>query len=271
MYYLPVGMSGPAMFSLAGDKSWDAFLPKAALSWKVSDQWTSYAAFSQGYMPGGFNYFSTSGTVDDNSFEPQRSTNYEIGLKARYQRLRLGASLFYMDIRDIHIYKSVGSSVWLTDNADQAHSLGAELDFSYWLTDTIELSGAAGIIEAEYDDYDAGGGITFDGERVENTPSHSVRLGLTWLHPSGFYSRAEVYNQGSISFYDNSRLKMVEEDGHTTLDARIGYRFGDWDLYACGKNLTDEEYITSFMANASLAMATFGEPRTFGVGLRYRF
>ncbi len=86
-------------------------------------------------MPGGFNYFAMAGTEADNSFEPQRSANYEGGLKGSLDRLRMSASVFYMDIEDIHVYKAYGT-MYLTDNADSAHSQGAELELAYRLTDT---------------------------------------------------------------------------------------------------------------------------------------
>ena len=57
MYMLPVGMTGPAMYEYKGDNSWDKFLPKAALIYRINDNWTAYASYSKGYMPGGFNFF----------------------------------------------------------------------------------------------------------------------------------------------------------------------------------------------------------------------
>ena len=54
MYYLPVGTTGDPSFSYSGEKDWDVFLPKAALSYSLSDDWNTYVSYSQGYMPGGF-------------------------------------------------------------------------------------------------------------------------------------------------------------------------------------------------------------------------
>jgi len=270
MSMLPVGMSGPPMYAYQADRTWDVFLPRAALSYRISDTWRVYASYSQGYMPGGFNYFASAGTEEDNSFEPQQSMNYELGVKAAMDRLRASACVFYMDIKDIHVYKAFGG-LYMTDNAEKAHSLGAEMDFAWRLTDSIELTGAAGIIEAEYDDYDAGDGIVFDGETIQNTPSYTLNLGIAYLHPKGFYSRMDVKCRGDIHFYDDYHKGFVKDDAYATVDAKIGYQFGDWDVYVYGENLTDAEYINDFMSNYMVAMAGFGEPRTFGMGLRYRF
>lgn len=270
-FFLPVGASGAPMYTLNDKKTWDAFLPKAALSYKINDHWTTYFSFSQGYMPGGFNYFATSGTGDDNSFKPQRSTNYELGVKAAFDRLRLAASLFRMDIKDIHVYKSATGGIWLTSNARKAHSQGAELEVTYLPIDSIELSAAAGLIDAEYDDYDTGT-VNFRGEKIENTPSHTVRVGIAYNHPKGFYTRADIRNQGATHYYDDANKSFAKEGNYTVVDMKAGYRFGDWDIYAYVKNLTDEEYINSFRSSLStVAMATFGQPRTFGTGLRFRF
>lgn len=270
LYYLPVGMSGPAMFSLDPRQDWNVFLPRLALTYILNDNWNTYISYSHGYMPGGFNHAASSGTAKDNTFEPQQSKSYEIGIKGCLDRLRVAAALFYMDIEDIHVYKSFGTSYY-TDNADSAHTMGAELELAYRLTDSIELTGAFGIIEAEYDTYDAGDGISFDGETIQNTPSYTMTAGVSYIHPQGFYSRADIKAMGEISFYDDYHKAIVDGDAYITLDARVGCRINDWDCYVYGRNLTDEEYITNFNSNTSTSLAEFGDPITVGIGVRYTF
>ena len=213
----------------------------------------------------------TGGTASDNTFKPQVSTNYELGIKGVFERASLSAALFRMDIEDIHIYKSVsGTNIYLTDNAKKAHSQGVELEGMWRPFDGLELTGAAGLIQAKYDDYDWGGG-NFNGENIETTPAHTLRAGVAYTHESGFYGRVDVTNQGRMYFYDDARKDFVKEDMYTVVDARAGYRFQDWDFYAYVRNLTDEEYVTNFIANNVLSLTNFGEPRTFGVGVIYHF
>ena len=270
MYYLPVGITGSPYFSFSGKTDWDVFLPKAALSYALSDNWHTYVSYSQGYMPGGFNYFASSGTTEDNSFESQKSANYELGIKGSVNRLRLAATLFYMDIEDVHVYKSDGVNFY-TDNADSAHSQGLELEFAYQLTNTIELSASLGIIEAKYDTYDAGDDVSFDGQDIENTPSYTATAGVSYMHPSGFYGRIDMRAVGETAFYADSDKDFVKEDAYITLNSKIGYRTGDWDFYVYAKNLTDEAYIVSFNSNARLSRVEFGDPLTVAVGIRYHF
>ncbi len=270
-YYLPMGVSGAAYYQLKADKTWNAFLPKVALSYAVNDDWTAYASWSKGYLPGGFNFFATQGTARDNSFDPQQSTNYEVGIKGAFSRFRVAASLFYMDIEDIHVYKSLGGGIYLSGNADRAHSQGAELEMTWFLTDTLELTAAVGIIDAEYDDYDAGDGVVFDGERIQETPDHTARIGLAYYHPGGLYARTDVTNVGEVYFYNDTNQEFEKESSYLIVDVKVGYRFTPLDIYVFGKNLTDEEYVNGFRANSLASVATFGEPRTFGIGVRYKF
>lgn len=256
--------------TVEGEKSWSQFLPKAALNYRFNDNWSGYVSYSEGYMPGGFNFFATSGSLDDNSFEPQISTNYEIGVKGQTGKMTLGAALFYMDIEDIHVFRSEGP-LFFTDNAKKAHSVGIEVEASYQVNDQLELSAAVGLIEAEYDDYNAGSGVTYDGEKIEQTPDFNVNLAAAYYHPNGFYGRADLKVTGETGFFDSGAQAFPKQDTYTTLDARIGYVTGDWELYAYGKNLTDEEYITGYRANTMISIASFNDPRTIGAGVKYNF
>jgi len=269
-YWDLVGSSSSApIYALDADETWEVFLPKVALSYRLNNNWTTYASVAQGYTPGGFNSFAMSGSQQDNTFDPQQSTNYEIGVKGELNRLRLAAAAFYMDIEDIHIFKYV-NNMYVTDNAGGAHSLGVELELTYLLTDSIELTAAVGIIDAEYDDYDTGT-VVYDGESIENTPSYTARIGAAYFHPNGFYARGDVMTQGDVSYYDDTNAEFREVDDYITADVKVGYRFKGYDIYAYCNNLTDEEYITSFSTMNSRAAAVYGDPRTFGVGVRYSF
>lgn len=268
MYYLPVDVSGSSMFDFQAEKTWYAFLPKAALSWQFTDTWNMYIAYSEGYMPGGFNYFAMSGSTEDNTFEPQRSSNYEWGLKGEFKRWSVAASVFYMDIEDIHISKAEGV-MFVTDNAKKAHSQGVELEMAYRPMDGLELTAALGLIEAKYDDYDTGTGV-LDGQTIEQTPSHTFRAGVAYVHPNGLYGRVDLYNQGKLYFHDNANgIEEFPEQGvYTLINTKMGYRLNDWDFYVYGRNLGDEEYVSMF---SGMKVIAYGEPRVFGIGLTRYF
>ncbi len=268
--YQTWGGSAYPNFDYEDKKTWNTFLPKVALAYKNSDSLTTYASISRGYMPGGFNYFASSGSGTDNTFEPQKSTNYEVGIKYSGENYLLNASVFRMDIEDIHIYKSIGGTIWLTDNAKKAHTQGIELDGVYFLSDNIELSGAIGIIDAKYDDYDTGTAV-YDGERIENTPKYTAKLGIAYVSDKGLYGRLDLDARGEANYFDGGNNKMVTADGAITSNLKIGYKINDWDIYGFVKNITNEEYINAYQSKDGMQMLYFNEPRTFGIGARYSF
>lgn len=252
------------------EKTWNTFLPKAALSYKINDNLTTYASISKGYMPGGFNYFVNDlNNKEANMFDPQTSINYEIGTKYIGDSFALNTAIFRMDIEDIHIYKTVGVN-FITDNAKKAHTQGVELDGTYFLTENLSISGSLGLIQAKYDDYD-NGNRKYNGEKIENTPSYTASLGVSYLADSGLYGRVDFNARGKTNYFDGANEKMVEADGAIISNAKIGYKLKNLDIYSYITNITDEEYVTFYQSKQGLAMAGFNEPRRFGVGAIYKF
>lgn len=261
-----------------GDEEWTEFLPKVALNYKVNDNWSVYASYTKGYMPGGFNFFAFSPTftpgplpLEDNTFEPQVSDNYEIGVKVLTERMTLGAAFFYIDIEDIHVFRINSTGQFLTENEEKAYSLGAELEMTYQLTQEFEVSASVGLIDTEYETDNFR-----DGEKIEQTPDYTINLGAAYYHPTGLYGRADLNLTGETSFLDAANQPFQTRDSYTVLDTRIGYLFGDWEIYAYVKNLTDEEYITGYRARDLPGLGiwsevAFNDPRTFGIGARYSF
>ncbi len=258
--------------------SWTAFLPKTALLYKINDNLSAYASISTGYLPGGFNNYATSGAKETNMFEPQKSTNYEVGVKGDMLdgTLFLGANAFYMDIKDIHVYTYVGT-IMTASNADKAHSQGIELEALYKPIRSIEINGAVGLIQTEYDDYkvytSSGTLIPAEGNKIERTPSYTAKVGIGYTHPSGLYGRVDVRAQGETYYNPENTLKA---DAYIVGDVKAGYRMkSGLDLYAYVQNVTDEDYIINAQAQTLMpsydTLVMFGEGRRVGVGFKYTF
>lgn len=111
----------------------------------------------------------------------------------------------------------------------------------------------------------------FEGKHIENAPSRTARVGLAYRNPKGLYGRLDVRNVGDLYFYNDVSKSFPKQKNYTVVDLNAGYRFGGWELYAYGRNLLDEKYIETFMSNFVASKVSFGDPRTFGVGVRYEF
>ncbi len=269
MYPVSTALPNTSVNPYIGKKTWNSFLPKLALSYKLNNSLMPYISLSKGYMPGGFNYFAMEGGEKENTFEPQTSTNYELGIKGRYDDFSFGANVFRMDIKNIHVFKVVGQS-WHTSNAKKAHSQGLEFDFNYLPTNEIEISGAFGYIDAKYDDYDLGT-KKLDGERIEVTPKFSANLGVAYYHESGIYGRIDARALGKTSYYASGKQAMEKIGNAFFADIKLGYRVGSFDIYGFVKNLTNEERITSHGNDGQQVTVAYNDPRTFGLGIKYDF
>lgn len=267
MYMNPVGTTGGIpVISLDADHDWSALLPKIALSYKVSDIWSTFASISKGYMPGGYNYWTSSSIESENRFGPQTSIDYEVGTKASFDKLYLAMSLFYMDIKDIHIYSfNAGTGMIVASNGGNAHSYGAELEFNYLINEAWILDGAFGIVEAKYDEYTSGAN---NGNKIEKTPSHTAKIGIQYNHPQGYYARFDVRNQGLTYFNATNSFK---EGSYTVGDVKLGRHFSSWDIYTYVKNVTDKEYIASISEQGTGNIVGFGPSRVIGIGAKYTF
>lgn len=274
MYTQPVGTTGapPAMAISNASQTWNTFLPKAALSYDLNPRWKAYVSVAKGYLPGGYNYWPVNSVEQDNRFDPQTSTNYEVGVRSELGRLYVSASLFYMDIKDIHVYSfDRTTGMIMASNGGKGSSKGAELEASYMIDEHWEISGALGLVRATYDEYSAltsSGGVVDSGNRIEKTPSYTAKLGLQYTAGNGFYARGDVRGQGKRYFNPENTF---EDGAFTTVDVKLGYKTGAWDFYGYVRNLTDTEYRTSVNAQSAGSLATFGEPRRIGIGARYHF
>lgn len=261
---------GQPVVELKADESWTVFLPKAAVSYRVDDAWTAYASVAKGYMPGGFNYASSSPNVEDAQIEPQESWSYEIGAKASLldDRLFLSTAAFYMDIEDIHVF-AIEENVAVTSNAADANSYGLEIEADFLIDERWKANAALGVINAEYGEYTDSNGNVNDGNKIQRTPSHSINLGLQYKDPSGYYGRVDLVNYGKIYFDAANELK---EDPYTLVNLKAGYATHNWEIYAYVDNLTDTDYRTFAQAGAPAGtLVEFGDPREFGLGVKYRF
>ena len=266
-----------------GDEDWYKFLPRIALKYKIKDNLNAYASFAQGYLPGGFNLSAESTNVGDNTFQPQVSKNYEFGIKSQSGKISFATSIFYLDIEDIHIFKTETDGSYTTGNADKAHSQGVEAEIAYQFSDSLQLSSSIGLIKAKYDDYN-NGVYDYSGQTIESTPDYTLRLAASYRHENGFYAYGEVTGVGKTPFKDDGRpspdTAFPERDAYAEVDLRLGYFQDNWEFYAYADNLTNVDYITSlrstdltksYAAMGIQSHATFNDPRSFGLGVRYKF
>ena len=239
--------------SWSRDEDWDALLPKGVLSWNINEHIMLYGSVAKGYLAGGLNAWG-----DDREtakFDEQTSLNYEVGAKTTWLdgRVLLNATLFYIDIEDMHVWSQPTPGIYVASNAAKAHSKGIEVEATARLSQGLDIGAAFGLLDAEFDEYG-----TFTGNVPVLSPDWTANFNVQYRHGSGLFARMDVEGYGE-TYYDDANT--VKRDPFGLVHAKIGYEADRWDVYLYGNNLLDKEYFTG----KSFGIFTVGEPRTVGV------
>jgi outer membrane receptor protein involved in Fe transport len=180
-------------------------------------------------------------------------------------------------------------------NAGTLNYYGFDLTAEFLPVDWLQLNAGWTFVEASYTSFafptvgevpsrDLKG--TTPAQVPKNTITASARL--IWPVPStvgGLSSTLSLYHRSETNFQDifNNCNVQTNECLRPTSNTAPAYTvlgfstfwngvFGSHvDLTGYVKNVTDKHYIVFQSAQASLGYATtsFGEPRTFGIGIRY--
>lgn len=258
----------PTLLTYNIDDNWDAFLPKGVLSWAVNENAMIYTSVTRGYLAGGFNWCEH--IKEQAKFDEQTSIDYELGAKTSYldNRLIVNANLFYMDIKDMHVYYAPDPVTYLTSNAGEAHSQGIEIEVKARPLSGFDITAAFGVIDAEYDEYTNTAGNDCSGKNLDGTPEYTLNLAVQYRHDSGFFSRIGMQGYGEQYFNEGN---TTGQKAFEIYNAKIGYEGSNWDVYFYGKNLFDKEYFSFGRVNSSGIIANVGEPQTFGIIASVRF
>jgi iron complex outermembrane receptor protein len=238
-----------------------------------------YASLARGYLAGGANYnLATSAATL--LYDSEETLSGEIGYKAVFAggKYRLAAALFYVDMDDKQVARSVPSEMgaMTIDNAAGAYSCGVELDFKARLTAGLEFFANGGVIRARvgkwsgssynsasgtYEEYD------YAGNRLPGVPRYTLSGGLFYLHRSGLFGRGDVT---ATSSYYHDGANTLKEDAVQTVNLSVGYMGDSFTLTLWCKNLFDKAYAESATWWGRYEVVEDAAPRTLGLRLDYR-
>lgn len=239
------------------EDDWNALLPKGTLSWNINDNAMVYASVSKGYLAGGLNTYETK--KEHAKFDEQTSIDYNIGTKTQWfdNRLSLNFDLFYMDIKDMHVYSMPEVYVFVASNAGAAHSKGIEVEVKARPLKGLDITLQSGWIDAEYDDY-----MDYNGNKIQGTPEYTINLATQYRHDSGFFVRGEVQGNGKTYYNDSNTSSQTP---YEIVNAKAGYEWANWKLHVYCKNIFDKEYFSYGRSCGIGTLKEVGAPRTLGL------
>ena len=279
--------------SVNDSDDWDAWLPKLGVSFALNERDTVFASAAKGFQSGGFNYYG--GTPESAQYDAAESWNYEIGWSASWNggRLHTRAALFYSDFEDYQVYRlnPMNPTEAYMVNASEVSSYGLELEAEAAVSDTVTLSAALGLVNAEFDSYTDNvlrgvlgphaAGYEFGGNDINFVPEYTANLGAHIELPWNLYTNWEVQGIGE---YWLDEANTAEQDAYALVNARLGYKRDNWELFVYARNLTDEDYSNNALdlrytdysnpaapRPAGMILHIPGWERTIGAGLSASF
>lgn len=264
---------------LSADGSFNSWVGRAVLGYKLGDNINTYASVSRGRRPNMINVSD----LDIDEIPAEIVWSYELGMKgnAADGRFVYDLSLFYYDYNDFQasVQNDAPPPFFVTTNAGKAHALGFEASLFGRFNDNVNGWLNYGYIDGGFNAFDSDGTYQeLAGNRFRMTPKQSFSLGLDWSIPlsggGSLYLRPSYSWRGHVYFEDENQ-PGIEQDGYGLFNLRAGWKFNQrWDVAVWGNNLADEEYLidagnTGILFGIPTVIA--GPDRSYGVTLRAKF
>lgn len=262
---------------------------KAGAQYDLSEGNMVYATYTQGYKGPAFNVFYNMADNDTLPISEEISDAYEIGYKYASRDVVVNVAAFRTEIDGFQANNpELLDGVFITrlTNAGSVITQGLEVDFMWQATENLNLYGGFATIDAEVDEFRCPVGLAnCDGRSGADLPfspdlKYSVAGDYTWeldemniiLNASYVYTdELFVGAPGAVVTPTTNQEALLPD--YAILNASLAFSFED-DAYRVsiiGKNLTDEQYITTYSGDGFRYQVPRDADRYFGVQLRARF
>lgn len=266
-------------FIAPASDDWDDFSPMISAQYRPNDNVMYFGTVSTGYKSGGFAGSQGIQSAATNPVDPESVTNFELGFKGDFldNTLRLNGTVFMMDYEDLQVVRfgPVPNSVFgtfQTTNIGSADISGLEMDFAWYATDRLRISGNYSYLDTEANDLilnGFAGPSDFSGLPLRQSPENSYSLTMNYNLPtaSGEYDFRLQFNHQDEQHFDFASINDTISPSHDLIDARISWKSSD-EKYAValwGQNIGDEEYVSHSYRIGPGTIGVWGAPATYGV------
>ncbi|MDT9600196.1 TonB-dependent receptor [Sphingosinicella rhizophila] len=241
---------------------------------RLNENLMVYGRIASGFRPGGPNY-----VPGLSAYEPDKVTDYEIGLKADVldRKMSIELSAYWIDWKNIQIQRvnTLGSFI---DNGPSAVSKGLEASVSWRPVRGLDLYANAAYNDAHLtEDMPVGSAIGFDGDRLPLSARFTAAAGFNYQMPlSGEWNATlggDFRHVGDrLGAFPNPGQPRFVLPSYEIVDLRVGVSDDRWSLTVFAKNLTDARGRSADVnLGVGLTSVSIIQPRTFGVSGAVKF
>jgi iron complex outermembrane receptor protein len=287
-------------------ESYNHFDWKANADYKFTPDVMAYATASTGFRGGGFNPRPFS-AAQINKFQPERLTEFEVGLKTDWwdHKLRANVDAFYGDYKALQFNSqaldSTGTPYTGIQNIGGANIYGYEIEIDARPVGALSINASAGFTGFKYKDLGSNVGCSavanpipapaIGANCVNGNPSYSDRpVGQPKLKANLGVAYAFAIPNGStltprldVTYQGESFTDVVNQTpggilgSRTLLNGRVQWDSanGKWSVAGLGTNLANKEYYVSLFDlrafKEGMETGQPGRPREWAVNLKYKF
>jgi len=255
-----------------GNQDFSRFSPKVGATYDLTSNLNLFASYSQGFVVPTIGQLFT-GRGSSRVLEPEKADNYEAGLRSGFwdNRLKFDVSLYHMTIDDKIIVQTIDpvtSAIEYRNVGETSHK-GIETTLALLPWDWMNLALSYTYAENIYEEFDDPiTGIDFSGNWMPLAPKNRVNARVGVIPIDRLTMELEVDLQDEY-YVDDANTDTY--DTPTLLNLRGSYDWRSWSIWAHVLNLTDEKYATRVTASNGIFSFFPGNPRTFFIGLSYRW
>jgi iron complex outermembrane receptor protein len=259
---------------------------KLGAQYDLGDAGMVYTTYSQGYKGPGFNVFYNMADKDTAPISEETSDAYEFGYKYASHDFMFNAAIFRTEIEGFqanNFDNSSGVTITRLTNAGNVSTQGFEFDFVWQATEDLTLSGGLSKIDAEIDEFfcPVGENCTDrSGLDVPFSPDMKYSLTADYITELGYmdiiWNATYVYTDEQVATLPSNTGEFspaVQLPDYSILNASVAFSFDDdaYRISLIGKNLTDEQYFTSYSGDGFRYQVPRDADRYFGVQFRTNF
>lgn len=276
------------------------------LGYKANNRINTYATYSTSFKPVGVNVaglptVNGQPATDLAVINPEYVKHFEFGVKTSPSSKSTANLTFYnTDIKDYQTNvqsPELGVNRGYIANAEKVNVRGAELDVNLKINNHLTIYGAVAYTEGTYVTFTNaplpleetgqvidGVQIAFkdiSGERLPGISKWAGSLGGEFNTSGNFLRQAGKFFIAFDTYYRSefssspSPSAYLNIDGYALLNARAGFRVSDGtSISLWGRNVLNQDYFEQLLpagGNAGHYAGVLGDPRTFGITLRYSY
>ncbi len=279
---------------------------QVTVAYKPTTHINAYATYSTSYKPIGVNVaglptINNEVALDLAVIKPENVKHYELGVKTTLAKgFTFNVTGFNTDIKDYQTNvqsPEIGVNRGYLANAEKVRVRGVELDANLRAGAHFTFFGALAYTDAKYVRFTNAPlpleetGLTVNGQQVAfkdisggklpGVSDWAGSLGGEYSTPAVFLGNPTRFFIGLDGYYRSdfssspSPSAYLNIDGYSIANARLGFRTGEGlSAFIWARNLFNKDYHEQLLVaggNAGQYASVLGDPRTWGITLRYAF